>query len=182
MYQWISALLHLGKSTTSESLGLNTFSHPWTYSYVFPPPALVHMIISQFLWEHVIGQFRLLILMAPCWIDAFWLPTGFSMSGDIPHQCLIIKTSYECFSSIGPHGSVVTALNCLAAQGCVLHRQEFSSSVCRAVAGVACVYKTGLPTMLKRMGWFGVLERVYLTISFLPLNLFISLGLDWLVM
>ena len=42
------------------TLGLNAFSHPWTFqvSYVFPPPALVPLVLSKFLAEHVNGQLR----------------------------------------------------------------------------------------------------------------------------
>ena len=37
------------------ALGLNTFNHPWMFqvSYVFPPPALVPMVLSKSLAEHV---------------------------------------------------------------------------------------------------------------------------------
>ena len=40
---------------TVGTLGLNAFSHPWTFqvSYVFPPPALVPLVLSKFLAEHV---------------------------------------------------------------------------------------------------------------------------------
>ena len=52
------------------ALGLNAFSHPWTFqvSYVFPPPALVPLVLSKFLAEHVNGQLRHLLLVAPCWM------------------------------------------------------------------------------------------------------------------
>ena len=50
------------------ALGLNAFNHPWKFqvSYVFPPLALVSLVLSKFLVEHVKGQLRLLILVAPC--------------------------------------------------------------------------------------------------------------------
>ena len=51
-----------------------------------PPP-----VLSKFLAEHITGQFRLLILVAPCWMEAPWLPTVLSIAEDIPHQCLIGK-------------------------------------------------------------------------------------------
>ena len=62
-YHSISVLLHLG------ALGLNAFNHPLAHqvSYVFPPPALVPLVLSKFLTECVTGQFRVLILVAPCW-------------------------------------------------------------------------------------------------------------------
>ena len=39
------------------ALALNAFSHPWTFqvSYVFPPLALVPLVLSKFLAEHVNG-------------------------------------------------------------------------------------------------------------------------------
>ena len=39
------------------ALGLNAFNHPWKFqvSYVFPPPALVPLVLSKFLAEHVNG-------------------------------------------------------------------------------------------------------------------------------
>ena len=74
-------------------LGLNAFSHPWTFqvSYVFPPPALVPLVLSKFLAEHISGQLRHLILVAPCWMEAPCLPTVLNMLADVPWQCPIIK-------------------------------------------------------------------------------------------
>ena len=43
-------------------------------SYVFPPPASVPLVLSKFLAEHIAGQFKLLTLVAPCWVEAPWLP------------------------------------------------------------------------------------------------------------
>ena len=75
------------------ALGLNAFSHPWNFqaSYVFPPPALVPLVLSRFLAEHVNSQLRHLILVAPCWMEAPWLPTILNMLADVPWQCPIIK-------------------------------------------------------------------------------------------
>ena len=68
------------------ALGLNAFNHPWTFqvSYVFPPPALVPLVLSNFLAEYVKGQLRHLILVAPCWMEAPWLPAVLNMLADIP--------------------------------------------------------------------------------------------------
>ena len=68
--------------------GLNAFNHPWTFqvSYV-----LVPLVLSKFLTEHGKGQLRLLIVMAPCWMEAPWLPTVLNMLADIPRCCPIIK-------------------------------------------------------------------------------------------
>ena len=83
----METLLSLG------ALGLNAFSHPWTcqVSYVFPPLALVPLVLSKFLAEHVNSQLRWLILVAPCWMEAPWLPTVLNMLADVPWQCPIVK-------------------------------------------------------------------------------------------
>ena len=75
------------------ALGLNAFSHPWKFqvSYVFPPLALVPLVLSKFLAEHVNGQLRLLVLVAPCWMQAPWLPTVLNMLADVPQQCPLLK-------------------------------------------------------------------------------------------
>ena len=75
------------------ALGLNAFSHPWNFqvSYVFPPPPLVPLVLSKFLAEHVNGQLRHLPLVAPCWMEAPWLPTVLNMLADVPQQCPLVK-------------------------------------------------------------------------------------------
>ena len=75
------------------ALGLNAFNRPWMFQvgYVFPPPTLVPLVLSRFLAEHVKGQLRLLILGAPCWMEAPWLPRVLDMLADIPQQCPFIK-------------------------------------------------------------------------------------------
>ena len=72
---------------------MNAFNHPWTFqvSYTFPPPALVPVVLSRVLVEHVKGQLRWLILVAPCWMEAPWLPTVLNMLADISQWCPIIK-------------------------------------------------------------------------------------------
>ena len=53
-----------------EALGVNAFNCPLTsqVSYVFPP-ALVSQVLLRFLTEHITGEFRLLILVVPCWME-----------------------------------------------------------------------------------------------------------------
>ena len=58
----------------------------------FPPSILVLLVLSKFLAEHVIGQFRLLILVAPCGMEAPWLPTVLNMLEDILYWCPIINS------------------------------------------------------------------------------------------
>ena len=75
------------------ALGLNAFSHPWNFqvSYVFPPLALVPLVLSKFLAEHVNGQLRHLLLVAPCWMEGPWLPTILNMLADVPQWRPIVK-------------------------------------------------------------------------------------------
>ena len=75
------------------ALGLNAFSHPWKFqvSYVFPPPALVPLVLSKFLAEHVNGQLRHLLLVAPHWMEAPCLPTVLSMLADVPPWFPLLK-------------------------------------------------------------------------------------------
>ena len=86
-YYILESLLPLG------AFGLNAFNHPWMFqvSYVFPPPALVPLVLSQFLVEHVKGQLRYLIMVSPCWIEAPWLSAVLNMLADIPQWCSVIK-------------------------------------------------------------------------------------------
>ena len=75
------------------ALGLNMFKHLWTdkVSFVFPSPTLVPLVVSKFQAEDVTGQFRLLILVAPSWMKAPWLPTALNMLEGIPDQFPNIK-------------------------------------------------------------------------------------------
>ena len=86
-YFTLETLLPLG------ALGLNAFSYPWTFqvSNVFPPPALVPLVLSKFLTEHVNIQLRQFILVVPCWTEAPWLPTVLNMLADVPQWCPIVK-------------------------------------------------------------------------------------------
>ena len=91
MYQSVSALLHFWELYL-EALGLNTFNHPWQYlvSYVYPL-ILIPILLLKFLAEHVIGQFRLPILVVPCCIKVLWLLTILNMWWDVPDQCHVVK-------------------------------------------------------------------------------------------
>ena len=58
---------------------------------MFPSLALVPLVLSKFLAEHINGQLRHLLLVAPCWMEAPWLPTVLNMLADVPQQCPIVK-------------------------------------------------------------------------------------------
>ena len=131
-------LFHFGNSTASGGLGLNAFSHPWKFqvSYVFPPPALVPLVLSKFLAEHVNGQLRHLI-SGGSMLDGGSLASHCSQHAGrgslaVP-SCK--RSHHGCFVRPGTQGSVISAFNPLAAQQHVLHRQGFSSLVFKAVVG-----------------------------------------------
>ena len=83
----------LGMPLPLGALGLNAFNYPWKYwvSYAFPSPALVPLVLSNFMAEYVTGQFRLLILVVLCWMEAPWLPTILNMLADVPRHCPVVK-------------------------------------------------------------------------------------------
>ena len=58
-------------------------------SYVFPPPALVPLVLSNS-WQNMSNNSRHLILVARCWMEAPF-PTILNMLADIPQHCPIIK-------------------------------------------------------------------------------------------
>ena len=89
----LSLLLHLGKSPASGCLGIECFqpSRMYQVSYVFPSPACVPLVLSKVLAECVTGQFRLLFVVAPCWMGASWFPTVLNMLEDAPYGCPIIN-------------------------------------------------------------------------------------------
>ena len=59
--------------------------------YLFPPPALVPLVLCKLLAEHVMGQFRLPIQVTSCWMEVSWLPIVLNMLEDSPLCCPIIK-------------------------------------------------------------------------------------------
>ena len=103
--------------------------------YTIPPLALVPLVLSKFLTEHVKGQLRHLILVASCWIKAPWLPTVLNMLVDFPQQCPIIKD----LIMDGSVGQVLKGLHYLHLTLWLLsdmcYADRFSSSVCQAVVG-----------------------------------------------
>ena len=75
------------ESITPRAMGSNPFNHPWQFqvSYVFLPPTLVKIVLSTFLAEDITDQFKLLLLIAPLWLEDLLLPTILNMLADIPH-------------------------------------------------------------------------------------------------
>ena len=88
-------------------------------SYVLPPPAFVLLVLSKVLVEHVTGQFRHLLLVAPCWVEASYSSQHVDRHFSLLSCC---TKSYDgCFNGPGTQRSVITALT-VPFQGCVLWR------------------------------------------------------------
>ena len=155
------------------ALGLNAFSHPWNsqVSYVFPPLALVPLVLSKFLAEHVSGQLRYLLLVAPYWIEAPWLPTVLNMLADVPWWCPLVKDLVMDVSV----GQVLKGLQYLhltlwlLSNVCYTDRGSLPWSV-RQWWGQLEHLCQGSTSSAGRSGPCGVLNRVYQTIPSLPLN------------
>ena len=89
----MSALFHLGNSTTSGGLGVECLEPSLNFSGKLcvsssssSSSSSVHVLV-----EHVKSQLRHLILVVPCWMEAPWLPTVLSMLADVPRWCPIVK-------------------------------------------------------------------------------------------
>ena len=86
-YHSMPVLLHLAISTTSGGLWVECLQPSLVVSgklYVSSSCISSSVHLSKFLAEHVKGQLRCLILVAPCWMEAPWLPTVLNMLADIP--------------------------------------------------------------------------------------------------
>ena len=119
------------------ALELNAFNHPWTFqvSYVFPPPALVSLVLSKFLTE--MSRSTQMFYSDGTMLDGGSLASYSSQhvgrcSSAVPH---LNRSHHGCFSRPCAQRSAICAFNPSAAQQCVLCTQGFSSSVCQAVAG-----------------------------------------------
>ena len=155
------------------ALGLNVFSHPWNFqvSYMFPPLALVPLVVSTFLAEHVSGQLRHLLLVAPCWMEAPWA----SHSSQHVGRCSSVVSHHKrsccgCFSRPGTQGSAISAFNLwLLSDVCYANRDSLPWSV-RQWQGQLEHLCQGSTSSAGRNWLVGVLDRVYQKMPSLPLN------------
>ena len=60
--------------------------------HLLPHNAQVALYLCEFS-----SEFRFLILIAPCWMEAPCLPTVLNMLKDIPHWCLVVNSHQGCF-------------------------------------------------------------------------------------
>ena len=135
---------------------LNTLNHPLTskVNYVSPPSALVPPVLSKFLVEHVTGQSRLQTLVEPFF---GWRNLGF------PQFSTCLKTFLiSVIRNLARDVLVGWVFNGLPLLHLTLwlfrdelHRQGFSSSVCKAVVGKtwASTTKVYQQCWKERVGW-----------------------------
>ena len=167
------ALFHLGNSTTSGGLGVECLqpSLEFQVGYVCPPLALVPLVLSKFLAEHVDGQLRHLILVAPCLMKAPWLPTVLNMLVDVPWWCPIIK---DLIIDVLV-GQVLKGLQYLhltlwqLSNVCYADRGSLPQSVRWWWGQLECLHQRSTSSAGKN-GPDGVLDQVYQTMPSLPLN------------
>ena len=153
---------------------------------MFPPPALVPLILSKFLAEHVNIQLRCLLLVAPYWMEAPGFPTVLNMLADASQQCPIIKDLILDVSA----GQVLKGLQYLhltlwlLSIVCYADRGSLPQSV-RLWWGQLEHLHQGPTSSAGRNELVGVLDRVYQTMPSLPpklANFFLHLfqvGLAW---
>ena len=166
-------MVHQESPLPLGALGLNAFSHPWMFqvNYMFPPPALFPIVLSKFLAEHVKGLLRQVILVAPCWMEAPWLPTVHNLLADIPQQCPIIKDLIVDVSG----GQVLQGLPYLhltlwlLSDVCYADRGSLPQSVRQWQRQLKHLCQRSTSSV-GRNGQVGVLNRVYETMPSLPLN------------
>ena len=138
---------------------------------MFPSPALVPLVLSKFLAEHVKGQLRQLILVASCWIEAPCLPTVLNMLADIPRWCPIIKDVIMDVSV----GQMLKGLPYLHLTlwllSDVCYADRFSLPHCvRQWQGQPKHLCHRSTSSVRRKGQVSVLDRVYQAMPSLPLN------------
>ena len=138
-------------------------------SYMFLPPALVPLVLSKFWVEHVTGQLRHLILVAP-WMEAPWLSTVLNMLANISRWCPII---HDLIMDVSV-GQVLKGLPYLhltlwlLSDGCYADRVSLPQSVRWWWGQLKHLHQSSTSSVW-RNGQVGVLNRVYQTMPYLPL-------------
>ena len=155
-----------------EALGLNAFNHPWKYQviYVFPPPPLVLLVLSRFPAEHVIGQFRLLILVAHCWNKAPYLPAVLNTFEYISHWCpsLNILKMNLFVDQVLMGVPLLHLILWLFIDACCTDKHFFPQSVSQRLVLLEHLQQK-ITSTAEKNGTVGVLEGMYQTMPFLPL-------------
>ena len=138
------------------ALGLNTFSHPWTFqvSYVFPPPALVPLVLFKFLAEHVNSQTQSFDS------GGTMLDGGSLASHSSQHvgRCSLVVSHHKrsrcgCFSRSGTQGSAISTFNTFGSSVmCAMQTLVLFLSQSGGGGGNSNIYIKGLSAVLERMG------------------------------
>ena len=81
------SIIHHGESAFSGNLAVESFQPSLDISdeLNISSSCSSSLVPLKFLAEHVTGEFRVLIFIAPGWIKAPWLPTVLNMLDNIPH-------------------------------------------------------------------------------------------------
>ena len=138
---------------------------------MFPPPALVPLVLSKFLAEHVKGQLSHLLLVAPCWMEAPWLPTVLNMLADVLQWCPIVKDLIVDVL-VGQELKGLQYLHLtlwLLSNMCYANRASLPQSVRQWQRQLEHLHQ-GSTSSAGRNGPVGGLNRVYQTMPSLPLN------------
>ena len=157
-YQSMSAVLPLGKSTSSGNLGVEDFQPPMDISG--------ELCVS---FPHVCSSTSVQVSGRTCqgsvqisYSSGTLLDGGSLASHHFQHfgrhssfmsHCK--RPHHGCLGRLGPQGPAITTFNLLAAPRCVYCRQGFSSLVCQVWAGItqASTNKVLSAVPGKRSGW-----------------------------
>ena len=140
LFQSIPALIHLGISTTSGGLGVECLQPSLDVSG--------KLCVSS---SCISSSGSIQVFDRTCQRSTQTFDSGGTMmdGGSLaPHSSQHVgrhslarphhkRSDCGCLGRPGTQGSVMSVFNPLTAQGCVLHRQGFSSSVCQAVVGAS---------------------------------------------
>ena len=138
---------------------------------MFPPLALVPLVLSKFLVEHVNSQLRHLVLVVPFWMEAHLLPTVLNMLTDVPQWCPIMKDLIMEIS-VGQALKGLQYLHLILWQlsdVCYTGRGSLPQSVRWWWGQLECLCQRSTSSAGKN-GPVGVLHRFYQTMPSLPLN------------
>ena len=88
-----TATLHNPLPPGAFGLNVSIFlgSFRWGGLCVYFPPTWAPIVLSKLLAELLTGQFIILIIIVPCWMEAPWLPSPLNMLADAPCQCHTVK-------------------------------------------------------------------------------------------
>ena len=134
---------------------------------MFPLPALVPLVLSKFLVEHIKSQLRWLNLVTQYWMEVPWLLTVLNMLANVPWQCPIIKDLIMDVSV----GQVLKGLPYLHLTLWLLSDVCYADkgSLPQSVRQLKCLHQRSTSSV-GRNGQIDVINRVYQTMLSLLLN------------